>query len=296
MSVKSLTHAGCSVAPPGLRARGRRGPRAPFGRPGLRIPRSYGANIGGPEGRGCLAPGAVPARRAGTSPGSAAVPARQAPPGAPGVLEGPAGRPMRFRANSLTHGARAILMEGVVIKRLRQKTGARHECKTSYSWPALSDVEGRARRMAESGVPRLRRLQSCRGCTAADNAAVAPKLTRSGAHSLTHGARAILTEGMALKRIRRKTGARHECKISYSWGARQPSYVFEQPVRVVRGPENTKPDASSFASFAAQKPRSPMPVHSRHAASAWPPPGRRAGSRLVPAGGGPGVASGPGTG
>jgi len=130
----------CSVAPPGLRARGRRGSRAPFGRPGLRMPRSYGANIGGPEGRGCLAPGAVPARRAGTSPGSAAVPARQAPPGAPGILEGPAARPVRFRAHSLTHGMRAVLRQGVAMQRIRRKSGAGHECKISYSWPGPNDV------------------------------------------------------------------------------------------------------------------------------------------------------------
>ena len=144
MSVKPLTHGAGSVAPPGLGARGRRGPRAPFGRPGLRIPRSYGANNGGPEGRGCLAPGAVPARRAGTSPGSAAGPARQAPPGAPGILEGPVGRPMRFRAHSLTHGRRAILTEGIVVKGIRPKTGARHECKISYSWRARLPTAGAA--------------------------------------------------------------------------------------------------------------------------------------------------------
>jgi len=70
--------------------------------------------------------------------------------------------PVRFRAHSLTHGARAILLEAVALKRIRRKTGARHECKIAYSWPALSDVEGRAGRMTESWVPRLRRLQSCR--------------------------------------------------------------------------------------------------------------------------------------
>jgi len=248
-------------APSPLRgsARGGRGlPRAPFGRPGLRIARSYGANIGGPEGRGCLAPGAVPARRAGTSPGSAAVPARQAPPGAPGILEGAVGRPVRFGANSLTHGARAILMENVVIRRLRQKTGARHECKIAYSW--------RAAERCRASMPDLRTTHSGRlelprqAGTAANNAAVAPGTMRFRANSLTHGARAFSMEGVVMQAIRRKMGRRHECKISDSWPAlsdvegraRQPSHVFEQPVRVVRGPKTTKRDASSFASFAAE--------------------------------------------
>jgi len=220
------------------RAGGGRGPRAPSGRRGLRIARSYGANIGGPEGRGCLAPGAVPARRAGTSPGSAAGPARQAPPGAPGILEGPVGRRMRFRAHSLTHGMRAILMEGIVVNAIRRKIGRRHECKISYSWPAAG--------VGGNWVPRLRRLQSCRGCTAANNAAVAPELTRLRAHSLTHGMRAILTQGILVKGIRRKSGARHECKISYSWPGQscrrrffvRPPCFREAGGRRVRGSES----------------------------------------------------------
>ena len=50
----------------------------------------------------------------------------------------------RFRADSLTHGMRAILIEGLVMKWVSRKSGARHECKIAYSWPAVSDVEGRA--------------------------------------------------------------------------------------------------------------------------------------------------------
>jgi len=76
---------------------------------------------------------------------------------------------MRFRADSLTHGRRTIFTEGIVVNGLRRKTGARHECKIAYSCPAVGDVEERARRMAESWVPRLRRLQSCRARTAAEN-------------------------------------------------------------------------------------------------------------------------------
>jgi len=115
---------------------------------------------------------------------------------------------MRFRADSLTHAARAFSMEGIGMQGIRRKTGARHECKISYSWPAPR-VDG-------NRVPRLRRLQSCRGCTAADNAAMPPKLMRFRAHSLTHGARAILMEGIVVNGFRPKTVARHECKTAYS--------------------------------------------------------------------------------
>jgi len=156
---------------------------------------------------------------------------------------------MRFRAHSLTHGARAFSMEGIGMQGIRRKLGARHECKIAYSWSGLG-----ATAALLAAVPGA---HSC-GQRPAEKGA---RTMRFRAHSLTHGARAIVMEGIGMQRIRPKTGARHECRTAYSWPAvsdiegraRQPSYVFEQPVRVVRGPENTKPDASSFASFAAQK-------------------------------------------
>jgi len=260
MSVKPLTHGAGSVAPPGLRARGGRGlPRAPFGRPGLRIARSYGANNGGPEGRGCLAPGAVPAPRAGTSPGSAAVPARQAPPGAPGILEGPVGRPMRFRAHSLTHAARAILMEGIAMEWVRRKTAARHECKTSYSWPRLG-----ATAALSAAVPGA---QSC-GQRPGEKGA---RTMRFGAHSLTHGMHAIFRQDIAMKRIRRKMGRRHECKIAYS------CRLLRRPSGAPRAGATWTP--GSLRSPGAKNPSLLRSEHRRPGGLRLLSPGRRAGQK-----------------
>jgi len=121
-------------------------------------------------------------------------------------------RPMRFGAHSLTHGARAILMEGIVVKGIRRKLGRRHECKISYSCRRLG-----ATAALFAAVPGARACgQRPRG--------MAPKTTRLRAHSLTHGMRAVLIEGIVMKGFRRKTGARHECKTTYSWRRlRRPS-------------------------------------------------------------------------
>jgi len=127
---------------------------------------------------------------------------------------GTAARIMRFGAHSLTHGARAFLMEGIGMQRIRPKTGARHECKIAYSWPGPG-----ATAALFAAVPGAHACGQCPAGTAA-------RIMRFGADSLTHGARAILAEGVAMKGIRRKTGARHECKISYSWSA---------PTRLRRG-------------------------------------------------------------
>jgi len=114
-------------------------------------------------------------------------------------------RPMRFRAHSLTHGMRAIFTEGLAMKGIRRKTGARHECKISYSWPRLG-----ATAALFAAVPGARAFGQRPAGTVMGS-------MRFRAHSLTHGMRAVLMEGIAVNGIRRKTGARHECKISYSW-------------------------------------------------------------------------------
>jgi len=132
---------------------------------------------------------------------------------------------MRFGADSLTHGAREILTEGILVKGIRPKSGARHECKIAYSWPDgrhRNRPEGpRAGRMAKGKARRTPGTPDGCGarCTAADSVPTGchPKLTRLGAHSLTHARRAILTEGIVVNGIRRKMGRRHECKTSDSW-------------------------------------------------------------------------------
>ena len=122
-----------------------------------------------------------------------------------GVVKKKHNRPMRFRAHSLTHAARAILMERIVVKSIRRKTGARHECKIAYSWPRLG-----ATAALFAAVP---------GAHACGQRPVgtAARIMRFRAHSLTHGAREVLTEGIAMEWVRRKMGRRHECKICDSW-------------------------------------------------------------------------------
>jgi len=141
-----------------------------------------------------------------TAASFAAVPGARAFGQRPG---GTATGSMRFRAHSLTHARRAILMEGVVVNDVRRKNGARHECKSSYSWPGLG-----ATAALFAAVPGARAFGQGPAGTATGS-------MRFRAHSLTHGMRAILTEAVAMKAFARKRGPRHECKISYSWPARE---------------------------------------------------------------------------
>ena len=158
---------------------------------------------------------------------------------------GTAARTTRLCADPLTHGARAILMEGIGMQGIRPKPDARHECKISYSWRRLG-----ATAALFAAVPGARAFGQRPAGTVMGS-------MRFRAHSLTHGMRAILTEGLAMERIRRKTAARHECKISYSWrpgGSRGPKTRLTSPV-FSKGPTREAGPPAGMSKPAARGPR-----------------------------------------